>query len=141
MEDLDLGNRHRRLLEAALVLTSEHSPAVVLQRIVELAAELTEARYAALGVIAAGGGSLSAFLTTGLSAEERAAIGPLPEGHGILGVIIQDPRPLIARGPGRRGHRERPPVRSQPPAGTAAGGEQGDLIRHPRQRQRRGDAE
>src|SRR5205823_10849246 len=94
MEELDLGNRHRRLLEAALVLTSEHSPAVVLQRIVELAAELTGARYAALGVIAAGGGSLSAFLTTGLGPEERAAIGPLPEGHGILGVIIEDPRPL-----------------------------------------------
>jgi signal transduction histidine kinase len=94
MGPLDAQDRHRRLLEAVLQLTSEHSTEIILQRIVEIAAELTGARYAALGVIAPDGGSLSEFLTTGLTAEERAAIGPLPEGLGILGAIIHDPRPL-----------------------------------------------
>ena len=66
---------------------------MVLQRIVELAAELTGARYAALGVIGPEGG-LSDFLTHGISPEERERIGALPKGHGILGVLIADPRPL-----------------------------------------------
>ncbi|MPY86064.1 MAG: GAF domain-containing protein, partial [Actinophytocola sp.] len=70
---------------------------VVLQRIVEIAAELTGARYAALGVLDEEGHRLAEFLTIGVTPEERARIGNLPEGHGILGVLIKDPRPLRLR--------------------------------------------
>jgi signal transduction histidine kinase len=120
MAKLGRGTRHERLLQAALQLTSEHSTQVVLQRIVEMAAELTGARYAALGVINREGW-LSDFLTTGLSQEERDRIGALPQGHGILGVLIKDPRPLrlkeISRDPRSFGF---PP--NHPPMSTFLGG-------------------
>jgi signal transduction histidine kinase len=79
------------LLEAGLTLASELSLPVVLQRIVDLAAELTDARYGALGVIGEGE-QLVDFITTGISAEQRKAIGPLPRGRGILGLLIHEPR-------------------------------------------------
>jgi GAF domain-containing protein len=85
--------RYERLLEAGLALGAELSLPVALQRIVELAAELTGARYGALGVLGRDG-RISEFITTGVTATERAAIGPLPVGRGILGVLIDDPRPL-----------------------------------------------
>jgi signal transduction histidine kinase len=81
------------LLEAGLALASELSLPVVLQRIVDLAAQVTDARYGALGVIGQGG-DLVEFITTGLSAKQRKAIGPLPRGRGILGLLIQQPRPI-----------------------------------------------
>lgn len=82
-----------RLLEAILALESEHSPGVVLQRVVEFAAELTSAKYGALGILAPGG-QIQEFLTTGISQDDRDAIGPLPKGLGLLGALIEDPRPL-----------------------------------------------
>ncbi len=81
------------LLEAGLTLASELSLPIVLQRIVDLAAQVTDARYGALGVIGEGG-DLVEFITTGLSAKQRRAIGPLPRGRGILGLLIQQPKPL-----------------------------------------------
>ncbi len=66
----------------------------VLQRIVETAADLTGARYAALGVIDQSGNALERFLTTGVDAETHAAIGDLPRGRGILGVLIREATPL-----------------------------------------------
>lgn len=81
------------MLQAGLQLLAEHSTPDVLQKIVELAAELTGAKYAALGVIDSHG-HISDFLTTGLSDEERARIGALPEGHGLLGALIEDPEPV-----------------------------------------------
>jgi len=81
------------LLEAGLALASELSLPVVLQRIVDLAAQVTDARYGALGVIGEGG-ELEEFITTGLSARQRKAIGALPRGRGILGLLIQQPRPI-----------------------------------------------
>jgi signal transduction histidine kinase len=85
--------RDERLLEAGLILSSELSLPSILQRIVELAAELTGARYGALGVLGRDG-VITAFITTGVSAAERAAIGHIPVGRGILGVLIDDARPL-----------------------------------------------
>ena len=76
-----------------MALASELSLPVLLQRIVELAAEITGARYGALGVVGPGG-DLVDFLTTGITDEERAAIGPLPRGRGLLGALIEDARPL-----------------------------------------------
>jgi two-component system, NarL family, sensor histidine kinase DevS len=81
-------DRRDDLIEAALVLHAELSSAAVLQRIVEVATELTEARYGALGVIE--DERLVDFVTTGLSDEQRSKIGDPPTGHGILGVLIEE---------------------------------------------------
>jgi two-component system, NarL family, sensor histidine kinase DevS len=86
-------DRKDLLLEAGLALSSELSLPVILQRIVDLAAHLTDARYGALGVLGSNG-EINDFITTGLSMRERGAIGPLPRGRGILGVLIHDARPL-----------------------------------------------
>jgi signal transduction histidine kinase len=87
-------DRLRALLDAGLALTSELSLEAVLQRLVEAAAELTGARYAALGVIDRSGQELERFLTTGVDRETHEAIGDLPRGGGILGVLIRDARTL-----------------------------------------------
>src|SRR5262249_35678670 len=81
------------LLEAGLALSSELSLPAVLQRIVELAVELTDARYGALGVLGPDG-RIAEFITVGITPEERLAIGDIPEGHGLLGVLIEEERPL-----------------------------------------------
>jgi signal transduction histidine kinase len=86
-------DRNDQLLESVLVLASDLSLHVVLQRIVELAVKLTDARYGALGVLGSDG-RLVDFITTGITLEERQAIGPLPVGEGILGVLIRDAKPL-----------------------------------------------
>jgi signal transduction histidine kinase len=85
-----MADRMRALLEAGVALSSELSLDSLLQRIVELAAELTEAQYAALGVIDPSGTELERFVTTGIDDETRAKIGDLPRGRGILGVLIRD---------------------------------------------------
>jgi signal transduction histidine kinase len=78
------------LLEAGLTLSSELSLPMVLQRIVDLAVEVTDARYGALGVIGAGN-ELVDFITAGISAKQRRAIGALPRGRGVLGLLIREP--------------------------------------------------
>ncbi|HEY2936555.1 MAG TPA: GAF domain-containing protein, partial [Gaiellaceae bacterium] len=87
-------NRLRVLVDAGIALSSELSLDALLQRIVETSAQLTGARYAALGVIDKSGQALERFLTTGIDAETHAAIGDLPRGRGILGVLIREARPL-----------------------------------------------
>jgi signal transduction histidine kinase len=82
------------LVETGIALSSELTLDAVLQRLVETAAELTGARYAALGVIDATGRELERFVTHGIDPETHAAIGDLPRGRGILGVLIRDARPL-----------------------------------------------
>jgi signal transduction histidine kinase len=84
----------RRLVDAGIALTSELSLDALLQRLVEIAAELTGAEYAALGVLDRTGTHLERFITAGLSREERDRIGDLPQGRGILGVLIRDATPL-----------------------------------------------
>ena len=81
------------LLEAGLTLASELSLPIVLQRIVDLAALITDARYGALGVIG-DGEVLVEFVTTGIDARTRRAIGDLPTGRGVLGLLIHEPRPV-----------------------------------------------
>lgn len=87
-------DRLRVLVESGIALSSELSLDALLQRLVETASELTGARYAALGVIDRSGQGLERFLTTGIDAETYAAIGDLPRGLGILGVLIRDAKPL-----------------------------------------------
>ncbi|HEY8815975.1 MAG TPA: GAF domain-containing protein [Candidatus Dormibacteraeota bacterium] len=84
------------LLEAGLALASELSLPMVLQRIVDLAVEVTDARYGALGVIGKGN-ELVDFITTGISAKQRRAIGTLPRGRGVLGLLIREPRLVRVR--------------------------------------------
>src|ERR1700737_1349073 len=86
-------DRKDQLLESALVLASDLSLDVVLQRIIELAVKLTDARYGALGVVGSQGRLLD-FITTGITPEQRQAIGPLPVGEGILNVLIRETTPL-----------------------------------------------
>ncbi len=81
------------LVEAGMTLTAERSPESVLQRIVEVACRLLDARYGALGILD-GQGGLGQFITTGISEESKARIGPLPVGKGILGVLVREAKPL-----------------------------------------------
>ncbi|HEV2033539.1 MAG TPA: GAF domain-containing protein [Candidatus Dormibacteraeota bacterium] len=92
----DERDRKDVLLEAGLAMASELSLPIVLQRIVDLAAQVTDARYGALGVIG-DGGDLVQFVTTGISAKQRRTIGELPHGRGILGLLIREPRPVRIR--------------------------------------------
>ena len=87
-------DRTRALVEAGIALTQELSLDAVLEKLVETAASLTGAQYAALGVLDPAGSHLERFVTTGLDDETRAAIGDLPRGGGILGVLIRDPQLL-----------------------------------------------
>jgi signal transduction histidine kinase len=87
-------DRLRVLVEAGISLASELSLDTLLQRIVESAAELTEARYAALGVVDPSGQGLERFHTTGIDEETVAAIGRNPRGHGVLGVVIRSKEPV-----------------------------------------------
>jgi signal transduction histidine kinase len=87
-------NRLRALVETGVAITSELSLDALLQRLVESAAKLTGARYAALGVIGPSGSELERFLTAGIDAGTEAAIGNLPRGRGILGVLIRHATPL-----------------------------------------------
>ncbi len=90
----DHERRLHDLFTASIALNAELSLDALLQKLVEAAAALTEARYAALGVIDESGGELERFLTTGIEAEQHAAIGSLPRGRGILGVLIRDAKAL-----------------------------------------------
>ena len=110
-------HRLRVLVNAGIALSSELSLDALLQRIIETAAEITDASYAALGVIDRTGQSLERFLTTGIDADTHAAIGDLPHGRGILGVLIRDAQPLrlhdIADDPRSVGFPEHhPPMKS-----------------------------
>ena len=86
--------RLHKLIDAGIAVSSELSLDALLQRLVEAAAGLTGARYAALGVIDRSGGELERFVTTGIDQETHEAIGALPRGRGILGVLIRDAQPL-----------------------------------------------
>jgi signal transduction histidine kinase len=104
---VDVNDRRRALVEAGIAITSELSLDAVLQTLIRIAAELTGARYSALGVIDRAGKELERFVTHGLDETARTAIGELPRGRGILGVLIEDARPLrlddLTRDPRRHG--------------------------------------
>ncbi|GAC1325876.1 MAG: hypothetical protein NVSMB22_16200 [Chloroflexota bacterium] len=89
--------RHVRELDAATTAIVSISSALdlsqVLQTIVDSARDLLQSRYAALGV-ADEQGHILQFITSGITQEQRAAIGPLPRGHGLLGELIREGRPL-----------------------------------------------
>ncbi len=87
--------RLKRLLEVAnSVMITETSLDGVLTRVAQVAAEVIGARYAAIGVLGSDGKVLEHFSTYGIDDELRARIGRPPEGHGVLGLIIRDAKPL-----------------------------------------------
>ncbi len=96
--------RLRRLLEVGRGLVAELDPETVLARLLEVARELTGARYAALGILNPGGTELERFITSGIDDRTRQAIGRLPRGRGLLGELIRRPEPL------RLEHLERHPM-------------------------------
>ena len=85
------------LLQAALTITSELSLDAVLKKIVDAAKDLVQARYAALGVAREDRKSLVSFIVSGVSNGEIAAVGHWPRGLGLLGALLQEPRPLRLR--------------------------------------------
>ena len=107
----------RQLLDAVMVIGSDLDLVAMLDRIVHAAAELADARYAALGVLDETGTRLAQFITVGIDDAGEQAIGHLPEGHGILGLLIVDAKSL--RLPDLRAHPDsfgfppnHPPMRS-----------------------------
>jgi len=88
-----LRRRLEALNAASLAIAAELSLPALLQRITDIARDLTGARYAALGV-AGDDGRLVEFITSGISAEARARISHLPEGRGLLGLILRGSQPV-----------------------------------------------
>lgn len=86
--------RLAHLLDAVVAVTAGLELSDVLSRIVRGACELVDAKYGALGVLDRDREHLAEFITLGLTPEERAAIGDLPHGEGVLGLLIHEPHPL-----------------------------------------------
>jgi signal transduction histidine kinase len=89
-----LDQRLERLLEAVLTVASDLDLESMLGRIVQAACELVDARYGALGVIDEEGTALAAFVHHGMAPEVVRDIGHLPEGHGVLGLLISRPETI-----------------------------------------------
>lgn len=91
----DEQERWKLLLDAVVSMAADLSLDELLSRVVRIAADLAGARYAALGVLSNDPDRrLRTFITHGMTHEQTDRIGPPPEGHGILGVIIDHPEPL-----------------------------------------------
>ncbi len=84
----------RQLLDAVLTIGSDLDLAAMLERIIQSAVGLVDATYGALGVLDDTGTRLAQFITVGIDDETHKKIGNLPEGHGILGLLIVDAKPL-----------------------------------------------
>jgi signal transduction histidine kinase len=99
--------RFERLLAAGIAIFSQHELKHVLQQIVDAAREVVGARYAALGVLGPDGGSLVEFVTSGIDEATRLKIGDSPRGHGLLGAVIREAKPIrssdMSRHPQRYG--------------------------------------
>jgi signal transduction histidine kinase len=92
-EIVQLRDQMQGLLDAVLAVGSGLELDATLQRIVQSAVDLVDARYGALGVLAPDGG-IARFITVGIDDDTRARMGRLPEGKGLLGQLVLDPRPL-----------------------------------------------
>ena len=92
----EASRRQKALVQAGVTLASELSLPAALGTIVQLACDVADARYGALGVLGPDG-RLEDFITHGVTDEQRAAIGELPVGRGLLGALIRDARPVRLR--------------------------------------------
>jgi signal transduction histidine kinase len=92
---MDTQERLRGLLDAVVAIAGDLALDRVLEQIVRAASQLVDAQYVALGVLGPGKDRrLQEFVTFGVTEDERAAIGDLPRGKGLLGHIIDHPAPL-----------------------------------------------
>ena len=89
----DGNNKLNAMSQAVLAISAELTVDAALQKMVDAARELVRAHYAALG-IPDGEGGFDQFITSGVSDEQIAAIGPLPRTHGLLGAMLEDARPF-----------------------------------------------
>jgi signal transduction histidine kinase len=87
-------NDERRLMELGRNLVAELDLETVLEQLLEIARDVTRARYVALGVLDDAGHGFSGLLTLGMDEATRARIARLPVGEGLLGELVRDPRPL-----------------------------------------------
>ena len=86
--------RLRRLIEAGRSLVAERELEAVFERLLDVARELTQARYAAIGILDEARENLADFITAGIDPEAHRLIGDLPRGRGVLGLLISNPEPL-----------------------------------------------
>jgi len=86
--------RLRELIDVGRSLVAELDPEVIFRQVLAVASELTGARYAALGVLDEQRQELERFITHGIDDATRGVIGSLPRGRGVLGLLIEQPRPL-----------------------------------------------
>lgn len=93
--------RLQRLIEVGRGLVTELNPEIVIDEALEAARELTGAKYAALGILDTRRAELERFLTRGIDDAGRRAIGDPPHGRGVLGLLIEEPEPLILSDVGR----------------------------------------
>lgn len=84
----------RRLLEAVMSISSDLKLPIVLRKLIETATGLVNARYGALGVLDEDHTRLVEFITVGLTDQQVQAIGEPPKGHGVLGLLITDAKPV-----------------------------------------------
>ena len=84
----------QHLLDAVAAVGADLDLPAILHRVVDAATHLVDARYGALGVLDEAGTGLSDFITVGLDEQQHRAIGELPKGHGILGLLIIDREPI-----------------------------------------------
>lgn len=99
-ELLDTQERINGLLAAVVALAEDLSLEAVLDRLVRSACALVGAKYGALGVIGEDR-RLSHFITVGIDEQGIRSIGELPTGHGVLGLLIREPKPLRLHDLGR----------------------------------------
>ena len=83
----------RSLSESGIALASELSLQAVLQKVVEIAREQADARYAAMSVLGSDG-EIRQFFSSGVTPEEREQIGSIPRGHGLLGILLRENQTL-----------------------------------------------
>jgi len=116
-QEPSLLDRLERMVGGSTELAFELSLSGVLQRVADLAAELTGAKYAAIGLLGPDGRTLESFVTHGLTPEQRALMDQPPRGHGVLGVVIRKGEvlrlPDLSKHPDSAGFPDgHPPMRS-----------------------------
>jgi hypothetical protein len=92
MPETQLARDIKSLSESGIALTSELSLQAVLQKVVDVAREQADAKFAAMSVLGPEG-EVRQFLSSGITPEDRERIGNIPHGRGLLGVLLRRTRP------------------------------------------------